>query len=261
MNVQYRTKHTISKRTLNTLFLGHFSDTNEGMNSIVHTIQDLVADPQVRLWIGVVVASIGLTAGLYFFAPHAQTRPSSVIADPTILAVKPGDWVRGNPETAKAILVEYSDFQCPACGVYHSILRQLESDMGADIAIVYRHFPLTAIHPNAETAARAAQAAGAQGKFFEMHDMLFTEQQTWSSEKDVANIFAGYAEKLGLDVARFKEDMDAPTTKDAVKNNMQEGTTLGLRGTPSFFLNGNSLPTTRTYAEFKTSIINTIYKQ
>jgi protein-disulfide isomerase len=80
-------------------------------------------------------------------------------------------------------LIEYSDFQCPACGFYFPLLKKLEEEFGENIAIVYRHFPLSSVHPNAKFAAYAAEAAGKQGKFWEMHDLIFTNQSEWSDKK------------------------------------------------------------------------------
>lgn len=96
------------------------------------------------------------------------------------MEVKVNDNVKGSRE-AKAVLIEYSDFQCPACQVYYPVVKQLTEELGNEILVVYRHFPLTTIHPNALPAAKAAEAAGKQGKFWEMHDMLFDKQSEWSA--------------------------------------------------------------------------------
>lgn len=242
------------------LFENHFSGTKERMNPTITYIKELISDPRTRLWGGIVLVTVLLTSGLYFLSPHNQTLVTKKI-NPALLKVRPTDWVRGNPATAKATLIEYSDFQCPACGAYYGVLRQLETDLGKDIAVVYRHFPLLAIHQNAELGARAAEAAGAQGKFFEMHDMLFAEQKTWGEDTNAEALIVGYAQKLGLDVERFKTDLHSDTIKKKIDASVTEGNALDLKGTPSFFMNGTQIPPAKTYAEFKNSIVSVVYKQ
>jgi protein-disulfide isomerase len=142
------------------------------------------------------------------------------------------------PRDAKVVLVEYSDFQCPACRNYTPVVAQIEEEFKNDVAVVYRHFPLRAVHKHAELAARAAQAAAGQGKFFEMHDLLFTEQASWSTEMDPTDAFLRMAGQIGLDVDAFKAAMKSKEVKAAVQANVDEGESLGITSTPSFFLNG-----------------------
>lgn len=247
--------------TLKRLYKGRFSGTKDSMNSFLLNAKNIILDPRTRLWAIIVIVSITLTAGLYFLSPKNQTLPTVKNADPSILSLKENDWVRGDSTKAKSVLIEYGDFQCPSCGVYYSVVKQLETDLGDDVAVVFRHFPLTAIHPNAQLAAQAAEAAGVQGKFFEMHDMLFTEQKVWSNESNAAEIFVGYAQKLGLNVDQFKTDLYSSAVKDKIAASVKDGGTLGLRGTPSFFLNGKELPQAKSYAEFKQSIVSQTYTQ
>ena len=179
----------------------------------------------------------------------------------SILQPHAHDHIKGDSKTAHAILIEYSDFECRACSVYHSVLKQLESDMGHDVAVIYRHFPLSAINPNADLAARAAEAAGMQEKFFEMHDKLFETQDDWMKKDAARYLFIAYAKDIGLDVGRFDKDLDSKEAQSAVQENKQQAKDLGLKGAPSFFINGIPLPVFHTYAEFKSSVINNVYKQ
>ena len=98
------------------------------------------------------------------------------------------DWIRGNGE-ARAVVVEYSDFQCPACAAYEPVVDRMLEELGDQVVLVYRHYPLTSIHNNAQLAAQAAEAAGLQGKFWEMHDQLFLQQTVWSEVKDPTDMF------------------------------------------------------------------------
>lgn len=170
-------------------------------------------------------------------------------------AVIESDWVRGNKE-AKVVLTEYSDFQCPACASYHGIVKQLHNDFGDRMAIIYRHFPLRQIHANAEIAALSAEAAGKQGKFWEMHDMIFENQKKWETEKNAKEIFIRYSLELGLNLEQFKKDIDSKEVKNKVETDYQSGVKIGVNHTPTFFVNSVEIQNPRSYEEFKNIIIN-----
>ena len=153
------------------------------------------------------------------------------------IAVSDSDWFEGGKD-ASVVLVEYSDFQCPACGAYFPVIRSLNEAYGDKLKIVYRNYPLTSLHPNAQLAAQAAEAAGIQGKFFPMHDLLFGNQQTWSTIADPTDTFVGYATSLGLDVEKFKTDLTGKDVINAVKNDVNGGDASKISSTPTFFLNG-----------------------
>lgn len=171
----------------------------------------------------------------------------------SLIEIGENEWIRGN-RTASTTLIEYSDFQCPACGAYYPILKQLHQEFGNELRFVYRHFPLRQIHFNAELAARAAEAAGKQRKFWEMHDMIFENQKEWSERGSARNSFIQYAQSLGLDVERFKNDMDAKETKQKVSANYNGGVGFGVNSTPTFFFNGEKLRNPGSYEEFKAVI-------
>lgn len=140
--------------------------------------------------------------------------------------------------SGEIILVEFSDFQCPACQSVQEPLKQILAKYEGKVTLVYRHFPLSSIHKNAMVAAQAAEAAHLQGKFFEMHDLLFAKQAEWSEESDPRGIFASYAEQLGLDKDKFVGEIDGQTAKDSVSIDLLAATRYRLSGTPSFFVNG-----------------------
>ena len=145
--------------------------------------------------------------------------------------------IKGNIETELS-LVEYSDFQCPACGQAAPVVKQLVEDFGDQFSFEYRHYPLRSIHPNAQLGAQAAEAAGVQGKFWEMHDMLFDNQGGWSQSINPKKIFKGYVKELGLNVDRFEFDLESDEVKAKVNNDAKEASLLQLPGTPSFLVNG-----------------------
>lgn len=192
----------------------------------------------------VAVSFIILVGGAFVFATVKGDQSNEEV----VLAEK----VKGNPESS-VVLAEYSDFQCPACQSFTPILEEIMSDYGDQLRFEYHHFPLISIHPSAELAARATEAAGIQGKFWEMHDMLFARQQQWSQNINPRNQFEAYAEELGLDTEAFNRHLNNKEVREAVQEGMREGRTLEITGTPTFFLNGERM-TISTFEDFRTQI-------
>lgn len=165
------------------------------------------------------------------------------------LNVTQNDWTRGG-DSAAVTLVEYSDFQCPACGSYYPVLKKLEEEFGNDLKVVYRHFPLTGVHQNAYAAASAAEAAGLQGKFWEMHDMLFVRQPEWSELDDPSVKFIEYASTLEIDTDRFATDLASDQVKTLVDEDITSGNSFGINSTPTFFVNGRKITNPRGFDPF-----------
>ncbi len=169
------------------------------------------------------------------------------------MSVNASDNVKGN-QAASAILIEYSDFQCPACGYFYPILKELAARHENDMLFVYRHFPLTQIHKHAQLAAQAAEASALQGKFWEMHNLIFDNQSAWSALPSARETFIGYAKDLELDLAKFQADMDSDTVAAKVDSDSRGGAQAGVNGTPSFFLNGKRIQNPRSLEEFENLI-------
>jgi protein-disulfide isomerase len=142
------------------------------------------------------------------------------------------DHVLGSP-TAAVTLLEYGDYQCPYCGAAHPSVKQVRRLLGDDLLFAYRHFPTTQIHPFAFPAAEAAEAAGAQGRFWEMHDLLFTNQ-----DRLAPGDLLGYAQTLDLDVEPFASDLREHTFAARIREDFMSGVRSGVNGTPTFFING-----------------------
>lgn len=207
--------------------------------------------------IALVIAVLAITIGYGIYKAVIEAR----IPQPTLTLDKITDnydWYKGNKD-AKNIMVEYSDFQCPACRSYAPIVKQLSEEMGQDLVIVYRHFPLSQ-HKQADLAARAAEAAGNQGKFWEMNDKIFASQLDWADKSDAMDKFTAYAQELGLDIEKFKSDIVSSEVKAKVKNQYKSGIEAKVSSTPSFFINGQKIQNPKTYEEFKT-IIQTLTGQ
>jgi len=140
---------------------------------------------------------------------------------------------RAGPDDAPVTLVEYGDYECPHCGRAHPIVREVQRRLGKGLRLVFRNFPLAEIHPHAQHAAEAAEAAAEQGKFWEMHDMLF-EHQAHLADTDLI----GLATTLGLNAMRVKDELAAGTHADRVQADFTSGVRSGVNGTPTFFING-----------------------
>lgn len=202
----------------------------------------------IILWGSVGALIIASVLGIIFLSGKSEKTSSVNSGEPRQITA--ADWVRGDT-AAKVVIIEYSDFQCPACGAYYPVLKRLEKKFGSQIGVAYRHFPLAQIHQNSELAALTAEAAGQQGKFWEMHDLLFENQKTWSTNPVVKEIFIGYAKQLQLNENQFANDLGAKDLREKVSSSYKEGVSLGITGTPTFFLNGKRLPAPRTYEEFE----------
>ena len=152
------------------------------------------------------------------------------------------DHYQGNP-TAKNVFIEYGDLECPACAAYSPILNQVATSF-PDTVFVFRYFPLVQIHPNSVEAALAAEAANAQGKFWQMHDILFQNQSDWESLSDPIDTFAQYAQSVGVaNITQFKSDITSHKYLSTIETDNDEAIGLNLQGTPSFFFNGHPLQT------------------
>jgi len=192
----------------------------------------------------VIMAAVAvLTAGAGAILYRAKQRTSAV-GSPAV-AGSPGQpgaeplHVRGDPD-APVTLEEFGDFQCPTCATVSGVIGQLEQGYGHRLRVVFRHYPL-AMHSHASEAALAAEAAGLQGRFWEMHDLLYKNQAVWSKASEVRPLFTGYARSLGLDVERFVKDSNSDEVKGRVFWEGQQGVLRGVKNTPTLFINGREL--------------------
>jgi len=203
-----------------------------------------------------VIIALVLGAGLFtarYLQRASSENPKPVLtpsASPvaTRSAVNPGE---PGAEPAHALgdakapvtLEEFGDFECPPCGVLHPILKGIETEYGpAKVRIIFREFPLVPNHVHALAAARAAEAAGLQGRFWEMHDMIYEHQKEWHEAFDVRPIFEGYAKNIGLDLKQFAGDINSEIVERRIFLDGKRAHSLGVQGTPTVFLNGNEVP-------------------
>jgi len=203
------------------------------------------------MWLSV-IALLAVSVGLIIWGARNAQVASTVENGGSGLtaAVSAMDNIKGATSTDAVTLVEYSDFECPACGAYAPVVKALMEEYKEEVAFVYRHFPLPQ-HLSARTAAAAAEAAGKQGRFFEMHDRLFENQKEWAGAKDPKAVIVGYAEELGLNVDQFMADLESDEIAEKVEQDRLSGTTSGVRGTPTFYLNGEQIANPQTPEAFK----------
>lgn len=202
----------------------------------------------------IAILSVVVLFGL--FIGSAVYYKNSAVGGGTIptAEVSSTDWKIGE---GKVVLMEYSDYQCPACGVYFPVVEKIVSDNIKDLTFVYRNFPLPQ-HPNAMPAAKAAEAAGKQGKFWEMYREIFANQSDWSENGNAKEVFAGYADKLGLDKAKFTTDVSSSEISAKIQNDYKSGVALQVQGTPTFFINGKKIDNPTSFEAFQKVILDAI---
>lgn len=197
--------------------------------------------------IGIIVVIL-VGASMWYSGYAAEKNNAGVVTDTRHIKGGGG---------ATVTLLEYSDFQCPACKAFQPVIQDVLKEFGDDVAFEYRHFPLSAIHPFAEQAARAAEAAGQQGKFFEYHDKLFAEQAQWSKGPNPSGYFMRYAEELDLDVEQFRRQLRSTLLREEVRADAEDARAQQISGTPTFFLNG-VLMEIETYEDFYQQIARAV---
>lgn len=204
-----------------------------------------------NMWgIGFVVILIGAFGAMGLASKHTNLPSATAVAEDTVnFTITAADHTQG-PTTAKATLVEFADFQCPACAAYFPLVERLKQDFPNDLRVVYRYFPLRQIHFQAQNSAQAAEAAGAQGKFWEMYSQLYTNQEAWANTAGMEP-FNKYATAIGLDMTKFTADSTSKATKDRINVDSEYGISIGINGTPTFYLNGKKIVNPQGYDQFK----------
>lgn len=209
----------------------------------------------VLIWVGVFAGTALILLGLGYL----QNRSEQPVTNDEVTKILDTDQVKGD-RNSKVVLVEYGDYQCPGCAAFEPLVEQVIGELGSQFAFVFRDFPLRNAHEFAQPAAEFAQAAGLQGKFWEMHDLLYKNQTAWSTKGvDAKALFLQYATSLALDVDKLKTDMKSDAIKDVIDRNLDGGLEYGINSTPTFYLNGLKL-SPRNYDEFKSAVVDAIAK-
>jgi protein-disulfide isomerase len=210
----------------------------------------------------VIVTAGVIIAGAYSSGTSSSNTASSTFVATTAPAITASDWVRGNPN-AKVSLVEYGDFECPACGEYSPVVQQLAQNYSSTVLFVFRNYPLYTIHPFAGISSQAAEAAGLEGgaaKYWAMHDLLYTDQAQWSTNvaltpaQVVSQYFDGYAQSIGLNVDTFNTDINASSVMAKIQTDVNGGNSASLDHTPTFFVNLKQIPNPTSLAGFESAL-------
>lgn len=210
---------------------------------------------EVKILGGLGIVTLALVIGAaVMFGGSSTPEKATVVSNDTqksVLVHNDSHQIKG--KNAKVTLVEFGDFQCPACGVAYPIVHQLLQEYNGKINFVFRNYPLQ-MHRNARTAANVAEAAGAQGKFFPMFDVLYQNQNEWGESPNPNPYFVKYAEQLGLNMDKFNEAVKNKTYDKRIEKDIADGNSVSISATPTFFLNGEQIVGGLPYDEFKSKI-------
>ncbi len=186
-------------------------------------------------FVAVMVALVLIFVGFVIFNGKQNKRDNGVVS-----GIQPTEHKSGAGKK-NVTLVEYGDFQCPSCSAFFPIIEDVRKKYGDDITFQFRHFPITQIHPNAMSAHRASEASAKQNKFWEMYEILYQRQQSWSSSQNASQIMEDYASELGMNVEQFKNDYKSSEINSLINADSSAGTKLGVEGTPTFLINGEKV--------------------
>lgn len=213
---------------------------------------------EAKILLSVAFITLLLLGGAIFFlgksSPSSEPSPK---ADSKILLKE--DSFKIATDSAKVTIVEFSDFQCPACKSVQPTLGQILKDYQGKVNFYYRHFPLPQ-HKNAVPAALAAEAAGEQGKFWEMANIIFTQQENWESKSSPQDLFSAYSKELNLNEEQFKKDLENNKFTQKIERDKNDAVSLGVNSTPTFYINGEKMAGALSYNEFKLIIDKEIGK-
>jgi protein-disulfide isomerase len=209
----------------------------------------------------VLVTAGVIIAGAYSSGQSSNNASSTFVAT-TAPAITSADWTEGNPN-AKVSLIEYGDFECPACGEYFPLVQQLVQNYSSTVLFVFRNFPLYTIHPFAGIGAQAAEAAGLEGgaqAYWAMHDLLYEKQSEWSTNSAltpaqvVSEYFNTYAQSIGLNVNQFDTDINATSVTDKIQADVDGGNAAAIDHTPTFFVNLKQIPNPESASDFENTL-------
>lgn len=203
---------------------------------------------EIKIIGGITILTLAILFGAVFFFSRSDTQ---TVVDNALL-IRDDSWRIASSE-AKLTIVEFADFQCPACAVAQPTVKQAEAEYQGRVSFVFRHFPLSQ-HRNGFSAAKASEAAGEQGKFFEMGSLLYQNQIEWEELSNPESKFLSYAQSLNLDVEKFKASYNSDKFNSKINQDIADGNSVGVRGTPTFFFNGQQYKGRLDYPSFKAAI-------
>lgn len=205
-----------------------------------------------KQFLAIIAVVVVVLIGIFAFTGNKSPDGSKSSGGST-----PTNHVEGQGKSG-VTLVEYGDYECPYCEQYYPVVKQVQAEFNDQIYFQFRNFPLTSIHQNAFAGARAAEAAGLQGKFWQMHGALYENQNQWAQSSDPTKVFNQYAQQLGLNVTQFKKDYSSTKVNDLINADMAAGNKLGVDATPTFYLDGKKIDVTTSASSFESQIKDAI---
>jgi len=211
----------------------------------------------------VIVLAVGVAAGAAVFLSRGSEEPNEASATasetPNHVEIKGGGHVRGS-EKAPLTLVEFGDYQCPSCGAYHPFVKEVLNRYPDKVKLEFHHYPLVSIHPNSFAAAKAVEAAGEQGHYWEMHDAVFEYQSAWADKPDPKPIFALLANRIGINGTVLVQTMDSPEIQARILKDIERGENAKIEAVPTFFINGERTHITLSMEDFAQVIDARLHK-
>src|SRR3989449_3453651 len=196
----------------------------------------------------VIVLAVAIAAGAAVYLSRQADEPEA-IAGPTHTDIKGGGHIRG-PEKAALTLVEFGDYQCPSCGAYHPLVKEILNRYPQQLRLEFHHFPLISIHQNSMMASMGAEAAGEQGHYWEMHDALFEHQREWADSPNAEPIFVALASRFGIDTNKFMQGLRSPDLQARILKDVTRGNDAHVEAVPTFFINGEQVHVNRSMEDF-----------
>ena len=206
---------------------------------------------EVKIITGIGLATLILVIATVFFLGNAPQTPTNEPVDLQLLTKNAIH--QTGPSDAKVIVTEFADFQCPACANTAPVLKQLQNEYQGRVNFIYRHFPLPQ-HKYARISIVASEAAAAQGKFWEMSEILYAKQTEWSQKEDPKNTFISYAQTLGLNVQQFEQALNQNAYNQIIQTDLNDAKSLGINSTPTIYINNQKLTLPPNYQNLKTMI-------
>ena len=207
----------------------------------------------------VIIIAVAVAAGAAVYLSRQPDEPTNTSATPTHVDIKGGGHFRG-PENAQLTLVEFGDYQCPSCGAFHPLVKEILNRYPQQVRLEYHHFPLITVHPNTMLASQAVEAAGDQGKFWEMHDAVFEHQNDWSGSPNPEPMFITLATGLGLDINKFMQGLRSPEIQQRILRDVERGQDAKVEATPTFFISGEQVHPRLSMEDFVQVIESRLHK-
>lgn len=208
----------------------------------------------------VIILAVAVAAGAAVFLSRQPDQPvQSSAAAPLPADIKSGGHFRG-PENAELTLVEFGDYQCPSCAAYHPFVKEILNRYPNQVRFEFHHFPLISIHPNSMAASKAAEAAGEQGHYWEMHDALFEYQRQWADSPDPKPVFAAIANRIGINGTILVQTMESPVLQQRILKDVEQGDQAKIQAVPTFFIKGQQVYVKASIEDFVQVVETNLHK-